>query len=143
MRLFILLLLVFLVGCSTVPKPQEVPELPLKELFNQIYKESYLIHVYDCSNKCAKYMRALDKEGYEVSMMVVKPFDSQVGMYHAIVRIKFDNKLSIYADVTNGKYSTNLSDYGYYLGMFELKDLHRNHDAFGDRLHEVKNVVLQ
>jgi hypothetical protein len=145
MRLFTILFTSILVtGCATLlPKnvaigtTEDYSKIPLVELFDEIVKEPYKIHVYDCSNKSAKYIRALREAGYEADMICVKPYVSPLGLLHAIVRIKLKDGSILYVDPTNNEWSRKIKYFGTFMWLIE-GDLDKNYEAFGDRLHEIQ-----
>jgi hypothetical protein len=109
---------------------KEVPRMPapLWATFLSIYQEKYVLHENDCSNKAAKYLRALDDAGYDAAMIVIKSRVAMIAaaqsenpedaiIHHVVVRVAFEDT-TIYYDPTNNSASTNLEYFGYY--QFEL-----------------------
>ena len=56
---------------------------PLYSTFKSIQAEKYKPHVNDCSNKAAKYLRALDKAGIKAHIVV---YGTAKGL-HAVVNV--------------------------------------------------------
>jgi hypothetical protein len=123
---------------SLPDKWDEYRKVPLKDTFKSISEEPYKLNVYDCSNKCAKYMKALMDEGYECEMIAVKPPANPLRILHAIVRIKFKDGSSMYTDPTYFDWSSNINHFGAYMYTIEITNFDDNYAAFGDRLHEIQ-----
>jgi hypothetical protein len=124
-----------LVSCKTTnarlssiitKQPPQMPA-PLWETFFSIYQEPYVLHENDCSNKAAKYLRALDEAGYTAALVVIKSHvamaaaaasgDEDAIIHHVVVRVTFQNG-SVYYDPTNNSGSENLDFFGIY--CFEM-----------------------
>ena len=149
MRLLTILCLVLITGCSTLPKTETVmvvtgsaedyKKIPLVDLFNEIIKQPYKMHVYDCSNKAANYVRALKKAGHDADIVVIKPPYNELGMLHAIVRINVDGKY-LYVDPTSDGWSRDINTFGYPMWIpkwSEEKQDYDDYQEYGDRLHEL------
>jgi hypothetical protein len=101
MRSFILVAAICaLTGCTTVP--------PLADTFWSINKETYVLGSNDCSNKSAKYARALIQAGYESDIVLL---DTGTGGVHAVTRVVVNGE-RLYCDVTNGKWSKDSIAFG-------------------------------
>ena len=80
-----------LTGCESI----QTITVPLPDAFHEIHEEPYKLHVYDCSNKCAKYLRLLLKAGYDAEIGV---YHVRAYNYHAVVLV---NGMTL--DVTRGR----------------------------------------
>ena len=98
----LLLCVICTTGCiSTTNHP------PLKDEFFTIYREKYIKHVNDCSNKSAKYCTLLKWSGYDADV-IITIIDME---HHAIVRVKEGNKF-LYCCPTEGTWSKSNVRYG-------------------------------
>lgn len=106
MRLiFIILVSLFLVSCVTTRRNNMFP--PEYQKFEEIYKEEYIKHEYDCSNKSSKYCSYLRKKGYTANIIVTFWHNEA----HAVVQVAIGDDY-LYCDPANGTWSKDISDYG-------------------------------
>ena len=104
----------FMTSCVSIDSPNK--DLPMYESFRSIYKERYISNKNDCSNKCAKYLDALKKNGYDGEIVVVHTGRT----LHSVVKTG-----NIYVDPTWGTYSKSLKRFGSYHGTIKYEDMHK------------------
>lgn len=123
---------------STITKmPPQMP-VPLWETFLGIYQEPYILHENDCSNKAAKYLRALDEAGYTAALVIIKshvalaaaaasenPEDELI--HHVVVRVTFQNG-SVYYDPTANAGSEDLDFFGIYCFEMDYEQIRNTKD---------------
>ena len=118
---------------STVTKqPPQMP-VPLWETFLSIYQEPYVLHENDCSNKAAKYLRALDEAGYTAALVIIKSHvamaqaaasenPDEVLVHHVVVRVTFQDG-AVYYDPTANAGSRDLDFFGVYCFEMDYEQL--------------------
>lgn len=108
--------LIFTTSCQMVFNNKSFNNTPpLPKVFKSIYLETNINDINDCSNKTAKYLRALNDSGYAATIVVIK---NRVGL-HAIV--KHDET---YHDPTLGFIGVEaLAFFGKFQFEFEYADL--------------------
>lgn len=107
-------------GCAatqyaTGKRPADSSAPPLSSLFWRLHRQRNRPSANDCSNKAGRYARALRREGYRATVVVVHrpaPHNS----LHAVVKV--DDR--IYCDPAFGTWGSDLSRFGQY--RFALKD---------------------
>ena len=85
--------------------------MPLTKMFWELYQEKNIIGQNDCSNKCARYLKALVKEGHTAEIVVIKPHTSS--MLHAIVKLTDGEKVT-FLDPTRGTLAYDLETLGFF-----------------------------
>lgn len=94
---------------------------PLPDVFLSIYQEPYVLHENDCSNKCAKYARALRRKGYKADIVILAT--SNRDMYHAVVMITADNGNLGFFCPTSNALSKDYRFFGDIVTIIPYKDM--------------------
>ena len=111
----LLIIIALLTSCSIQTKSP-----PLPEVYASILSEPYVLHENDCSNKCAKYLRALHAAGIESRIIIYY----QGGKYfHAVVECN-----GVIIDPTQGWTSWKL--YSKPFIILTIDDLYKYGDEF-------------
>ena len=83
--------------------------MPLSKMFWSLFQERTIVGQHDCSNKCAKYIKALKAEGHDVEVVVILPHRSR--FLHAIVKLTNGEKVT-FLDPTKGIVANDLTVMG-------------------------------
>lgn len=99
----------FVVSCTTTSTaPRSVP---LEDVFLSIHNEPYVLHKNDCSNKAAKYARALCNKKYPAQIAIFRPKEG-CAQTHAVVSLTYANGETWYYCPTSNTVSSDGSRYG-------------------------------
>ncbi|MCH2206255.1 MAG: hypothetical protein MK132_10345 [Lentisphaerales bacterium] len=118
----LILTIIFLLPAATFASTDNDPmtSMPLTKMFWELYQERNIIGQNDCSNKCARYLKALVKDGHTAEIVVIKPHTSS--MLHAIVKLTEGEKVS-YLDPTRGTLADDLETLGYFKKSIQHEEL--------------------
>ena len=111
---YVIVVLLFITGCRSIRPvlpaivPVSIRKPPLIDKFMEIKAEPYIEHLYDCSNKSSKYCRMLREKGYNADILITRVGEG----HHAIVVVRFSNDDVLYCDPTQGKWSTEVDEFG-------------------------------
>lgn len=98
---------------------KQLPKIPCKDLFWELYRQPNLLGKNDCSNKCARYYHALKKAGFKAKIVILKPWNSR--MKHAVVRVEDEHGVRHF-DPVRGIRNFKAEDVGRVLSVIEEKD---------------------
>lgn len=133
---------------SVTKMPPQMPT-PLWETFLSIYQEPYVLHKNDCSNKAAKYLRALDGAGYTAALVIIKSHvamaaaaaaenPDDVLVHHVVVRVTFQNG-SIYYDPTANSAASELDFFGIYCFEMDYGEISSTKDEHWKREFKIND----
>jgi hypothetical protein len=135
---FVYLLIGFL-STGAMTNSNQDNQIPCDKKFWDLYRAPYRLGFFDCSNKCAIYQRALEKQGVPAEVVVIKPDRSN--MHHALVRVerKQNRNNFRYYDPTKGILLETLSQTGVFVRVMsktelskELKQAKQNNKDFAN-----------
>ncbi len=121
--IFTVALLMMASAVASQKNSDPLSSMPLSKMFWSLFQERTIIGQHDCSNKCAKYMKALKAEGHEVEVVVILPHRSR--FLHAIVKLTEGEKVT-YLDPTKGIVAKNLD----VMGTFQRSITYDQFDSF-------------
>ena len=122
--IFTIVLLMVTSVVASQKNSDPLSSMPLSKMFWSLFQERTIVGQHDCSNKCAKYIKALKAQGHDVEIVVILPHRSR--FLHAIVKLTDGEKVT-FLDPTKGIVANDLS----VMGTFQRSITSDQFDSFG------------
>ena len=121
--IFTISLLMLTSAVASEKSSDPLSSMPLSKTFWSLFQERTIVGQHNCSNKCAKYIKALKAEGHEVEVVVILPHRSR--FLHAIVKLTDGDKVT-FLDPTKGIVAHDLT----LMGTFQRSITFDEFDSF-------------